>query len=729
MAKDVLITPASSLVEFQDTGVTVASIYESNTDLHITANGVIVIGDGSPSNIELGDSVTAVTMTFLGGGGIAGGSGTLNIGASGDTVNLNMAGVAYNLPNNVITSVDYTANNVLAKLLTVDGSGSGLDADLLDGLQSTQFVRTDAATSITAAITSSNTFSTTSTSTANIFYSTSNGLGTNYRVGDDAWLGDINLNNTLRLSGVQSANNGYIVFGNADTKALGRAGLGDLTYGGSTVWHAGNDGSGSGLDADLLDGKHGSDYLNLNTAVGGGIFGAPSKSAVGIFPSSSQGMVGFEYNMLHGALERYTVTQSGSAQISLGALFDGQLSPAYSGDGIDPANPWVLLLENLPSVHTQTGGVFGWTSRYWNPSSYKIEGYDVTSTPVWRTWIDTQASPVDSRDLILSLNNMGLAGNYTKIKITIYAAANGELGANGFKKFGLSEIFFHNPEAMRVYQYLDVDKLDGQHGSYYQNASNISTGTLILARGGTNAALTATAGAVAYSNSTSIALTAVGTSGYVLLSGGTSTPTWSSQASLSVGTANNVSGGTVTATSGTFSSTLGVTGAATFANTVGITGTLTTGDLNSTSGTFSGTLGVTGATTFANTVGITGALTATSGRITKELEIGNTSIYANTQTISTASSNTIIDAFYTSEYSTSKYVISYKSTSNTVVFGSTEILVMHNGSTVITSEYSTMYGTDIAFSVDAAIVGSNCNIYASANQGNLVISTTRFSMV
>lgn len=238
------------------------------------------------------------------------------------------------------------------------------------------------------------------------------------------------------------------------------------------------DGSSSGLDADLLDGKHGSDYLNLNTAVGGGIFGAPSKSAVGIFPSSSQGMVGFEYNMLHGALERYTVTQSGSAQISLGALFDGQLLPAYSGDGIDPANPWVLLLENLPSVHTQTGGVFGWTSRYWNPSSYKIEGYDVTSTPVWRTWIDTQASPVDSRDLILSLNNMGLAGNYTKIKITIYAAANGELGANGFKKFGLSEIFFHNPEAMRVYQYLDVDKLDGQHGSYYLNASNINAGTI-----------------------------------------------------------------------------------------------------------------------------------------------------------------------------------------------------------------------------------------------------------
>lgn len=33
---------------------------------------------------------------------------------------------------------------------------------------------------------------------------------------------------------------------------------------GNTVWHAGNDGSGSGLDADLLDGKHASDFAKAN---------------------------------------------------------------------------------------------------------------------------------------------------------------------------------------------------------------------------------------------------------------------------------------------------------------------------------------------------------------------------------------------------------------------------------------------------------------------------------
>lgn len=42
----------------------------------------------------------------------------------------------------------YAAADVLAKLKTVDGSGSGLDADLLDGLQATSFMRCDGANGI-----------------------------------------------------------------------------------------------------------------------------------------------------------------------------------------------------------------------------------------------------------------------------------------------------------------------------------------------------------------------------------------------------------------------------------------------------------------------------------------------------------------------------------------------------------------------------------------------------
>jgi len=54
---------------------------------------------------------------------------------------------------------------------------------------------------------------------------------------------------------------------------------GTFTIGGNTVWHAGNDGSGSGLDADLLDGQHGSYYqtasdaLTTSTTFGGDVSG------------------------------------------------------------------------------------------------------------------------------------------------------------------------------------------------------------------------------------------------------------------------------------------------------------------------------------------------------------------------------------------------------------------------------------------------------------------------
>jgi hypothetical protein len=84
----------------------------------------------------------------------------------------------------------------------------------------------------TPAWTSSPTFS---TLTADQVLSTNNGNGTNFKVGDDIWLGDINTANTMSIRGQQSAANGYITFGNADNTALGRASTGPLTYGGEKV--------------------------------------------------------------------------------------------------------------------------------------------------------------------------------------------------------------------------------------------------------------------------------------------------------------------------------------------------------------------------------------------------------------------------------------------------------------------------------------------------------------
>jgi hypothetical protein len=60
-----------------------------------------------------------------------------------------------------------------------------------------------------------------------------NGFGQNFKVGDDVWIGDTNVANTLRIKGQQDAANAYIMFGNNDGVKLGREGSGALTYTGA----------------------------------------------------------------------------------------------------------------------------------------------------------------------------------------------------------------------------------------------------------------------------------------------------------------------------------------------------------------------------------------------------------------------------------------------------------------------------------------------------------------
>ena len=52
-----------------------------------------------------------------------------------------------------LASSSYTASDVLTKIKTVDGAGSGLDADLLDGISSGSFLRSDANDTYTGTLT------------------------------------------------------------------------------------------------------------------------------------------------------------------------------------------------------------------------------------------------------------------------------------------------------------------------------------------------------------------------------------------------------------------------------------------------------------------------------------------------------------------------------------------------------------------------------------------------
>lgn len=66
-----------------------------------------------------------------------------------------------------------------------------------------------------------------------------NGTGKNVLIGDDVWLGDVNDAYTMLVAGAADPNSGFIRFG-GNTSKLGVASGGALTFGGQTVYHAGN---------------------------------------------------------------------------------------------------------------------------------------------------------------------------------------------------------------------------------------------------------------------------------------------------------------------------------------------------------------------------------------------------------------------------------------------------------------------------------------------------------
>ena len=147
------------------------------------------------------------------------------------------------------------ANNLQFNSNTVwhagnDGSGSGLDADTLDGVQGGSFLRSDAD----------------DTASNFIVFNGDKGIRLSHT------------NQTDTNDGVISSGRfgtGLNIVGSQTTGGTGRQVRiwGEvLTSGGAKYWQSANDGSGSGLDADTLDGVEGSNYLRRDQA--GSITGA-----------------------------------------------------------------------------------------------------------------------------------------------------------------------------------------------------------------------------------------------------------------------------------------------------------------------------------------------------------------------------------------------------------------------------------------------------------------------
>ena len=183
-----------------------------------------------------------------------------NTATSGVAMGINMATGRVNLPfYTSSSSFTGTATGVLA----FDSSGNILTIAVPSGAVSSVNAGTGVSVnSTTGAVTVSigQSVATSASPTFNQIITTNNGGSNNVKLGDDAWIGDTNVSNTVGIVGQQNSDRAYISFGSDNTVTLGRIGTGPLTWGSNNVWHAGNDGSGSGLDADLLDGNHASAF-------------------------------------------------------------------------------------------------------------------------------------------------------------------------------------------------------------------------------------------------------------------------------------------------------------------------------------------------------------------------------------------------------------------------------------------------------------------------------------
>jgi hypothetical protein len=307
-----------------------------------------------------GNTESGITVTYQDG------DGTLDFSVASQT-DQNFTNADHTKLNGIETgaTADQTAAEILTAIKTVHGDGSGLDADTLDGLDSTQFLRSDTAGTFSGDLTSSGSarillkktdnnvsdhiqfyngttrvgeigcqdtsFLRINQETAKNIYTprymradagfyvdgTSKGIngsgnfigGTIAGASDYSTLLRSNANDEYRggtLNINSDSNDGHYVgwgleyksnawrhtnassWGHAHRNSAGildiyvakEAGTADsvatyrtlriggssqlLQYDGHNIWHAGNGGAGTGLDADKLDGQQGSYYLDYN---------------------------------------------------------------------------------------------------------------------------------------------------------------------------------------------------------------------------------------------------------------------------------------------------------------------------------------------------------------------------------------------------------------------------------------------------------------------------------
>lgn len=121
MAKNVKITPASGKIEFAQDSSVLCEVIEVDGHLYIKAP-MVVLGDGATGVVQLGDATIPVSLEMLGGGALTSKGNIMDIGEPGDTINLNVPGVTYILPDSMPTNTTTTGEP--DKIVKTNNDGS-----------------------------------------------------------------------------------------------------------------------------------------------------------------------------------------------------------------------------------------------------------------------------------------------------------------------------------------------------------------------------------------------------------------------------------------------------------------------------------------------------------------------------------------------------------------------------------------------------------------------------